>query len=134
MTVALISLGAEARTMKDGHDDRYVGLIEWLVSESAGAKLLDLLINCSDFEYSSKELAESAGVSERAVMRQIPKLVEVGLVRQTRRAGRTVFMFNSGSEGARLLERTVFCLATVRIEKSLSGQGHAAAASVQAQR
>lgn len=94
---------------------RYVGLIEWLVSGSAGAKLLDLLVNYRDFDYSEKELAEAADISRKTVMRQIPKLVEVGLVRETRRVGRTkMYKFNSEAEGAKLLEKTVLCLATNR--------------------
>ena len=97
-------------------DGRYEGLIEWLVSGS-GAKLLDLLVNYRDFDYSEKELAEAAGVSRKTVVRQIPKLVEVGLVRQTKRAGRTVYGFNSKSKGAKLLEQTVLCLATIRAKQ-----------------
>lgn len=94
---------------------RYVRLIEWLVSGSAGAKLLDLLVNYRDFDYSEKELAEAADISRKTVMRQIPKLVEVGLVRETRRVGRTkMYKFNSEAEGAKLLEKTVLCLATNR--------------------
>ena len=100
---------------------RYVGLIEWLVSGSAGAKLLDLLVNYRDFDYSEKELAEAADISKKTVMRQIPKLLEVGLVCQTRSVGRTkMYKFNSESEGAKLLEQTVFRLATIRAERYLS--------------
>ena len=95
-------------------DGRYEGLIEWLVSGNDGAKLLDLLVNYRDFDYSEKELAEAAGISRKTVMRQIPKLVEVGLVRQTKHAGRIMYGFNSESKGAKLLEQTVLCLATIR--------------------
>lgn len=109
--------------MKQGEqslDQEDAGVLEWLISGSASAKLLDFFTTYKDFDYSETDIADSSGVSKRTVFREIPKLESVGLIKFTRNVGRAkMFKLNPESEASKLLESFVFEIASRRIENVL---------------
>lgn len=95
--------------------------LEWLISGSASAKLLDFFITYRDFDYSETDIAESSRVSKRTVFRELPKLESAGLIKFTRNVGRAkMFKLDPESEAAKLLEKFVFEVATRRIDGVLA--------------
>ena len=109
------------------------GTLEWLISGSASAKLLDFFMTYRDFDYSETDIAESSGVSKRTVCRELPKFESAGLIKFTRNVGRAkMFRLDPESETTRLLEKFVFGVATRMIDVALANeavQGHAGAAA-----
>ena len=71
-----------------GMESEDIGVLEWLISGNASAKLLDFFITYRDFDYSETDIAESSRVSKRTVFRELPKLESAGLVKFTRNVGR----------------------------------------------
>ena len=99
------------------------GVLEWLISGSASAKLLDFFVTYKDFDYSETDIAESAGVSPRTVFRELPKLQSAGLIKFTRNVGRAkMFKLDPESKAGKLLEKFVFEISTKRIESVLSNE------------
>jgi hypothetical protein len=49
--------------------------------------MLDFLISSQEFDYSEKDIAKYSGVSSKTVQREIPKLVNLKLVKQVRDVG-----------------------------------------------
>ena len=97
------------------------GTLEWLISGSASAKLLDFFITYRDFDYSETDIAESSRVSKRTVFRELPKFESAGLIKFTRNVGRAkMFKLDPESEAAKLLEKFVFEVATRRIDRVLA--------------
>lgn len=96
------------------------GVLEWLFSGNASAKLLDFFVTYKDFDYSETDIAELAGVSPRTAFREIPKFESVKLITFTRRVGRAkMYKLNQNSEAAKLLEQLVFKIATTRIDDAV---------------
>lgn len=99
------------------------GVLEWLISGNAGAKLLDFFITHRDFDYSETDIAESSGVSQGAVFRELPKLESAGLIKSAGNAGRAkMFRLDPESEAARLLEKFVFEVATRRVGRTIANE------------
>ena len=93
------------------------GVLEWLISGHASAKLLDFFIIYRDFDYSETDIAECANISKRTVFRELPKLESAGLIKFTRHVGRAkMFKLNPESKSARLLEKFTFEVAKRRID------------------
>jgi len=95
------------------------GVLEWLVSGNASARLLDFFVTNKEFDYSETDAAESSGVSLRTVSRELPKFASAGIIKFTRNVGRAkMYKLDQNSEIARYLEQFVFAAATRRIEAS----------------
>lgn len=108
--------------LKDG-ESKDTGVLEWLISGHASAKLLDFFITYRDFDYSETDIAESSGVSQRTVFRELPKLESAGLIKFTRNVGRAkMFKLDSESETAKLLEKFAFGVAARKIDEGLANQ------------
>ncbi|WP_337863883.1 hypothetical protein [Nitrososphaera sp.] len=96
------------------------GVLEWLVSGNASARLLDFFVTNKEFDYSETDAAESSGVSLRTVSRELPKFESAGIIKFTRNVGRAkMYKFDQNSEIAKYLEQFVFAAATRRIEASM---------------
>ena len=88
------------------------GVLEWLISGNASAKLLDFFVTYKDFDYSETDIAESSGISKRTVFRELPKMESAGLVKFTRNVGRAkMFKLDPESNAGSLLEKFVFEIA-----------------------
>ena len=104
-------------TTKQSIDYQDSGVLEWLISGNATARLLDFFVTYKDFDYSETDIAESSRVSPRTVFREIPKFESIGLIKFTRNVGRAkMFKLNPESEVAKYLEKLVFEIASRRIE------------------
>ena len=101
-------------------ESKDTGTLEWLISGNASAKLLDFFVTYRDFDYSETDIAESSGVSKRTVFRELPKLESAGLIKFTRNVGRAkMFKLDPESEASKLLEKFVFEVATVLVNKTI---------------
>ncbi|MGH9992064.1 MAG: hypothetical protein ACREBU_10915 [Nitrososphaera sp.] len=100
-------------------DEGAKGILEWLISGNASARLLDFFVTNKEFDYSETDAAESSGVSMRTVFRELPKFEDAGIIKFTRNVGRAkMYRFNQHSDVAKYLEQFVFSAATKRIEAS----------------
>ena len=107
----------------DVRNSEDIGVLEWLISGSASAKLLDFFITYRDFDYSETDIAKSSGVSKRTVFRELPKFESAGLIKFTRNVGRAkMFRLNPESEAVKFLEKFVFKVATERIDGTLANK------------
>ncbi len=96
------------------------GVLEWLISGNASARLLDFFVTNKEFDYSETDAAESSGVSLRTVSRELPKFESAGIVKFTRNVGRAkMYRLDQNSDIAKYLEQFVFATATKRIEASM---------------
>ena len=93
------------------------GVLEWLFSGNATAKLLEYLVQTQEFDISAADIAKAAEVSSKTVFRELPKFELLGLVRFTRNVGRAkMYRLNQNSEETKLLTRLVLGLAAKRNE------------------
>lgn len=63
-------------------------LLERYIGRSAFLKVLDVLMKHPSTDYSKKEIAEAAGMSESTLHRNWEQLEELGVVEQTRKYGK----------------------------------------------
>ena len=64
-------------------------MLEQVFGESAGLKILDVLMNHPSMDYSKKELAEAAGIAESTVHRSWDKITRMNAVTESRKYGKT---------------------------------------------
>ncbi|MFB6294717.1 MAG: winged helix-turn-helix domain-containing protein [Candidatus Nanohaloarchaea archaeon] len=61
--------------------------------------VLDVLLDHPEMDYSKKELAEAAGISEPTLYRVWPRLEELGIVTETRKYGNAqLYTLDTGSD------------------------------------
>jgi|SRR3989344_4490272 len=61
-------------------------------------RVLDFLLTFREFDYSLTEIAENAGVGWSTIHSFFPKLVETGIVKETRQVGRArLYKLNAGN-------------------------------------
>src|SRR3990172_7597602 len=60
------------------------GPLERLFNGTAPAKILDFLTVFRDYDYSKMDIAKNSGVSFRHALREIEKLEQLNLIKQTR--------------------------------------------------
>ena len=63
------------------------GPLERLFNGTAPAKILDFLTVFRDYDYSKMDIAKNSGVSFRHALREIEKLEQLSLIKQTRTVG-----------------------------------------------
>ncbi|MGQ9469973.1 MAG: winged helix-turn-helix domain-containing protein [Nitrososphaerales archaeon] len=99
------------------------GPLERLFNGSSVAKILDFLAVFKEWDYSVSDIAKNSGVSFRTVLRELPKLEQVGLVKITRRVGRAkLYKLNVDVEVGLALEKFALKLAGIEAEKTASGE------------
>lgn len=93
------------------------GILEHLFSGPATAKLLDFFVTYKDFDYSETDISELADVSPKTVIKDLPKLEALGLIKHTRKVGRAkMYKLDIYSPTAKALQQFAFLLAEKDIE------------------
>ena len=94
------------------------GPLERLFGGSAKARILDFMVVFKEWDYSKMDIAKNSGVSFRHVLREVPKLESLEIVKQTRRVGRAVmYRFNEDSPTGRAVKELAFRIGTLEAEK-----------------
>jgi hypothetical protein len=88
------------------------GPLERLYNGIAPAKILDFLTIFHDYDYSKMDIAKNSGVSFRHALREIAKLEQLGLIKQTRTVGHAqMYKLNTENPAAVLLRKFAIELA-----------------------
>lgn len=99
------------------------GPLERLFNGAAPAKILDFLTVFHDYDYSKMDIAKNSGVSFRHVLREIEKLENLKLIKQTRRVGHAqMYKLNTDNPTTQLLAKFGLQIASRDIELELSRQ------------
>ena len=77
----------KTKTKAENEKALETGPLERLFSGVASAKILDFLTVFHDYDYSKMDVAKNSGVSFRHALREIQKLEELALIKQTRTVG-----------------------------------------------
>lgn len=94
------------------------GPLERLYNGVAPAKILDFLTLFHDYDYSKMDVAKNSGVSFRHALREIAKLEELGLIKQTRTVGHAqMYKLDTENPAATLLRRFVLEIAGQEAQK-----------------
>jgi hypothetical protein len=94
------------------------GPLERLYSGVASAKILDFLTVFHDYDYSKMDIAKNSGVSFRHALREIEKLEQIGLIKQTRTVGQAqMFKLNTENPAAVLLRKFALEIAGQEAQK-----------------
>ena len=94
------------------------GPLERLYSGVASAKILDFLTLFHDYDYSKMDVAKNSGVSFRHALREIAKLEELGLIKQTRTVGHAqMYRLNTENPAAILLRKFALEIAGQEAQK-----------------
>lgn len=89
------------------------GPLERLFKGSAIARILDFLTVFKDWDYSKSDIAENSGVSFRTVLRELPRLEEIGVVKKTRNVGRALmYQLNINNPITKTLNELAFQIAS----------------------
>ena len=99
------------------------GPLERLFNGTAPAKILDFLTVFRDYDYSKMDIAKNSGVSFRHALREIEKLENLTLIKQTRTVGHAqMYKLNKGNPTAQLLANLALQLASTEIDQEQSLQ------------
>jgi len=94
------------------------GPLERLYNGVAPAKMLDFLALFRDYDYSKMDIAKNSGVSFRHALREIAKLEELGLIKQTRTVGHAqMYKLNTENPAAILLRKFALEIAGQEAQK-----------------
>lgn len=96
------------------------GPLELLFTGNATAKMLDFLSTMQEFDYSESDIARYSGVSLKHAQTTIPKLVDLGLLVNTRQSGRSkMYRLNKESKSGSSLEKFALSVASARIHNMM---------------
>src|SRR4030066_112353 len=99
------------------------GPLERLFNGTAPAKILDFLTVFSDYDYSKMDIAKNSGVSFRHALREIEKLENLTLIKQTRTVGHAqMYKLNTDNPATELLTKLALQLASTEIDQEQSLQ------------
>jgi hypothetical protein len=99
------------------------GPLERLFNGAAPAKILDFLTVFHDYDYSKMDIAKNSGVSFRHALREIEKLENLNLIKQTRTVGHAqMYKLNTENPTTRLLAKFALQIASTEIKQELSRQ------------
>ena len=99
------------------------GPLERLFNGTAPAKILDFLTVFRDYDYSKMDVAKNSGVSFRHALREIEKLKNLNLIKQTRTVGHAqMYKLNTDNPTAQLLAKLALQLASTEIDQEKSLQ------------
>jgi Fe2+ or Zn2+ uptake regulation protein len=96
------------------------GPLERVFRGSAMAKILDFLVTFKTWDYSKSDIAKNSGVNFRTVLRELPRLEELGVVKQTRLVGRAkMYQLNQENPIAQLFDQLCMKIATADVQRQL---------------
>jgi predicted transcriptional regulator len=94
------------------------GPLERTFKGSATAAILDFLTLYKHWDYSKSDIAKNAGVNFRTVLRLLPRLEELGVIKQTRRVGKALmYQFNVENPIAKAIDDLSFRIARYDADK-----------------
>jgi hypothetical protein len=94
------------------------GPLERLYNGVASAKILDFLTLFHEYDYSKMDIAKNSGVSFRHALREMAKLEELGLIKQTRTVGHAqMYKLNTENPAAILLRKFALEIAGQEAQK-----------------
>jgi len=94
------------------------GPLERLFNGTAPAKILDFLTVFRDYDYSKMDVAKNSGVSFRHALREIEKLENLKLIKQTRTVGHAqMYKLNTDNPTTQLLAKLALQLASTEIDQ-----------------
>ena len=97
-----------------------MGPLERVFKGSAMAKILDFLVTFKAWDYSKSDIAKNSGVNFRTVLRELPRLEELGVVKQTRNVGRAkMYQLNRENPIAQLFDQLCMKIAKVDAQKQI---------------
>jgi DNA-binding transcriptional ArsR family regulator len=95
-----------------------LGPLETLFSGNATAKIMDFLTSSQEWDYSESDIARSSDVSIRTVQREIPKLLDSKLIKQSRTIGNAkMYQLDKSHKTGELIEKLALSLAQISIRK-----------------
>lgn len=99
------------------------GPLERLFNGTAPAKILDFLTLFRDYDYSKMDIAKNSGVSFRHALREIEKLEQLNLIKQTRQVGHAqMYRLNADNAATQHLTKLALQLASTEIDRELARQ------------
>ena len=85
---------------------------------SAAARIVDFFVLNEEFDYSESDVAKKTNLSYKTVSREIPQLEKTGIVRVTRKSGRTdMYKLNRDAKAVRGLQLFVSDILDKRFEE-----------------
>ena len=108
---------------EEQEEEKVLGLgpLETLFSGNATAKIMDFIISSQEWDYSESDIARYSGVSYRTVQREIPKLLESKMIKQSRTVGNAKMYQldkNKSHKTGDLIEKLALYLTQIGISKS----------------
>lgn len=99
------------------------GPLERLFNGTAPAKILDFLTAFRDYDYSKMDIAKNSGVSFRHALREIEKLEQLNLIKQTRTVGHAqMYRLNTDNPATTHISKFTLQLASTEVDRELSRQ------------
>jgi len=99
------------------------GPLERLFNGTAPAKILDFLTIFHDYDYSKMDIAKNSGVSFRHALREIEKLEQLNLIKQTRTVGHAqMYKLNTDNPTTTHLSKFALQLASTEVNHELAKQ------------
>lgn len=99
------------------------GPLERLFNGTAPAKILDFLTVFRDYDYSKMDIAKNSGVSFRHALREIEKLEQLNLIKQTRTVGHAqMYKLNTDNPTTTHLSKFALQLASTEVNHELAKQ------------
>ena len=99
------------------------GPLERLFNGTAPAKILDFLTVFRDYDYSKMDIAKNSGVSFRHALREIEKLEQLNLIKQTRTVGQAqMYRLNTNNPATQHLSKFALQLASTEVNHELAKQ------------
>jgi len=99
------------------------GPLERLLGGSAVARILDFMVVFRRWDYSKMDISKNSGVSFRHVLREIPKLEKMGVIKETRHVGRAVmYQLDEASPVGKTVKELVFQIGRLEAEEAARGE------------
>ena len=94
------------------------GPLERLFGNTALAKILDFIVTFQEWDYSKMDIAKNSGVSFRHVLRELPKLEKLEIIKQTRTVGRaTMYQYNNKTSTGQAVKNMIFTIGAYEADK-----------------
>ena len=94
------------------------GPLERLFGNVALAKMLDFMVTFQEWDYSKMDIAKNSGVSFRHILRELPKLEKLKIIRQTRTVGRAImYQFDGKTPTGESVKNMIFTIGAYEADK-----------------
>ena len=95
-----------------------VGPLERLLGPFASVRILDFLSTFREFDYSITDIARNTGLSSKTVQRELPRLVDYGVVESSRTVGRAqMYRLNRKNPVASKLNELISEVARIDVDR-----------------